>query len=183
MDKKLVKDLMLPLSDYTVVSCETTLKEALRALMDAQPQLLTGKAPHRAVLVADPKGKIVGKLGQHGFLEALEPKYKGLGDIERLSQVGLSEEFVNTIMDNFRFWQGNLQDVCRRADVIRIEQVMKPTDVSIDENASLTEAIHLFVMAQALSILVTRQEEVVGILRLSDLFVEVAGFVTSTDCH
>ena len=127
--------------------------------------------------------KIVGKLGQHGFLEALEPKYKGLGDIERLSQVGLSEEFVNTIMDNFRFWQGNLQDVCRRADVIRIEQVMKPTDVSIDENASLTEAIHLFVMAQALSILVTRQEEVVGILRLSDLFVEVAGFVTSTDCH
>ena len=88
MDKKLVKDLMLPLSEYTVVSCETTLKEALRILMESQPQLLTGQAPHRAVLVADPQGKIVGKLGQHGFLEALEPKYKGLGDIERLSQVG-----------------------------------------------------------------------------------------------
>jgi CBS domain-containing protein len=183
MRQKLVRDLMIPLSEYVVVSSETTLKEALRTLLVSHEQLTAGRHPHRAVLVADQKGEIVGKLGQRGFLEALEPKYKVLGDVERLPKAGLSEGFVNTIMDDLRFWQDDLQVVCSRAGTIRIDQVMKPMDARIDESASLTEAIHLIVMAQALSILVTRHEKVVGILRLSDLFVEVARFVTSADCQ
>jgi len=182
MKERLVKDLMLPLSDYVVVSHDTTLKEALRALLDSQARLSPGKQPHRAVLVADRHGNIVGKLGQHGFLEALEPKYKVLGDIERLSQAGLGEELVNTIMDNYRLWQDNLQEVCRRAGTIQVGPVMAPTETSIDENAPLTEAIHLIVMARAQSILVTREEKAVGILRLSDLFANVAEFVISADC-
>ena len=184
METKRVKDLMLPLSEYAVVSGEATLKEALQTLMDSQAQLPAGQAstpggPGRGFAG---RGRRQG-WGSIGFLEALEPKYKVLGDIERLSQAGLSEEFVNSIMENFRFWQDNLQDVCRRASTIQVKQVMRPADVRIDENASVTEAIHLIVMARAQSILVTRRAKVVGILRLSDLFVEVAELVTSTDCH
>ena len=180
MNEKLVKNLMVPLREYAVVSSDATLREALVTLAEAQAQLSHRRPLHRAVLVADQDGEIVGKLGQLGFLEALEPKYKVLGDIEKLSQAGVSEEFINSIMDNYRFWQNDLQDVSRRANTIRIAQVMKVTEASIDENKSLSEAIHTMVMWQAQSVMVTREERVVGILRLSDLFSEVVKFVTSS---
>jgi hypothetical protein len=182
MDRKRVKDLMLPLSEYAVVDEGTSLRDALAALEQAQAQLRPGQPYHRAVLVRGADGRIVGKLGMHGFLEALEPKYAVLGDVERLSQAGLSEEFVNSIMDSYRFWQDNIDDVCRRAHAVGVGQVMKPVEASIDEQKSLTEAIHLLVMWHTQSILVTRDEEVVGILRLSDLFREISRYVTSREC-
>jgi hypothetical protein len=182
MDRKRVKDLMLPLGEYAVVDEGTSLRDALAALERAQSQLRPGQPYHRAVLVRGADGRIVGKLGMHGFLKALEPKYAVLGDVERLSQAGLSEEFVNSIMDSYRFWQDNIDDVCRRAHAIRVSHVMKPVEASIDEQKSLTEAIHLLVMWHTQSILVTRDEEVVGILRLSDLFREISRHVTSREC-
>ena len=45
---------------------------------------------------------------------------------------------------------------------------------SIDESASLAEAAAVFVERQTLSLLVTRGGQTVGILRLSDLFDELA---------
>lgn len=183
MEGKQVKDLMLPLSGYAVVTEDTSLCDALEALELAQDQLQPGQPYHRAVLVRGADGRIVGRLGMHGFLKALEPKYAVLGDVERLSQAGLSESFVNSIMDNYRFWQDNLDDVCRRSHAIKVGQVMRPVESSIDENRSLTEAIHLLVMWQTQSILVTREGEVVGILRLSDLFREIASYVTSRECR
>ena len=51
---------------------------------------------------------------------------------------------------------------------------MRPVTESIDENASLCEAIHKIVILQTLSILVKRGREVIGLLRLSDLFDEIA---------
>jgi CBS domain-containing protein len=172
---------MLPLSEYVVITEETTLKDALVSLRDSQASLPEGRSPHRAVLVADANGAIVGKLGQHEFLEALEPKYKVLGDVQRLAQTGLGEAFVSSVMENYRFWQDDLDVVSRRASNIRVRDVMGSAEVRIDEGASVTEAIHMFVMARAQSILVTNGTSVVGILRLSDLFAEISGFVTSSD--
>ena len=40
----------------------------------------------------------------------------------------------------------------------------------VDENTSLREAIHQFVMGHHQSLLVTRKGDIVGILRLTDLF-------------
>jgi CBS domain-containing protein len=182
MKIKLVKELMLPLSDYAVVSMEASLKEALKALELAQKRLSPDRQPHRAVLVTDKAGKIVGKLGHLGFLKALEPKYNVLGDVERLSRSGLSLEFINSMMDNYRFWQDDFAVLCRRSRNIKIKDVMKPVEESIDENATLTEAIHRIVMWQTLSILVTSGKQVVGILRLSDLFEEVVNIIESDEC-
>lgn len=92
MDKTLVKDVMLPIEEYTVIPEDTTLLEALKALDRSQAVLTPGRQPHRAVLVADNKCNIVGKLGHLGFLKALEPKYPVLGDIGRLAAAGLSAD-------------------------------------------------------------------------------------------
>jgi len=50
---------------------------------------------------------------------------------------------------------------------------MSPVSEGIDENASITEAIHQIIVLQLLSLLVKSGSNIVGIVRLSDLFHEV----------
>ncbi|MDP8240588.1 MAG: CBS domain-containing protein [Candidatus Hatepunaea meridiana] len=180
MAEKTAKELMLPISEYAVISEDATLLDALKALDQAQVNLLPDRQPHRAVLITNKDGKIIGKLGHLGFLKALEPKYSVLGDVEHLAKSGLSSEFINSMMSNYRFWSESKSDICSRACNMKIKQVMHAVEESIDENSSLPEIIHQMVMWQTLSILVTRNKEVVGILRLSDLFTEVADIIKSS---
>ena len=177
MDTKRVKDLMLPLDEYAVVPEDATLVDALVALEKAQGALPPGRHPHRAVLVVDKDGSIVGKLGHLAFLKALEPKYGLLGDMQTLSRAGLSSEFITDMMANMRFWSDESSDIRRRAHAVKVKDAMRQVDENIDENASLMEAIHCLVMWQTLSALVTRQGQAVGILRLTDLFAAVSEYV------
>ena len=172
MEAKKVKDIMLELSEYAVVSPETTLFEAMMALGSAQERVQPGRQPHRAVLVVDDDCNVVGKLGHQGFLRALEPKYDKLESLTQLSEVGISEDFIKSMMDDLRFWQSGLKDISQRARTVKCKEVMRPVAESIDENAPLSEAIHMLIMCGTLSILVTRKSTVVGILRLSDVFDE-----------
>ena len=173
MDTKCVKDLMLRLEDYAIVDEDATLYEAVVALEKAQAKVPEGRMKHRAVLVRNKEGKIVGKLGHLAFLKALEPKYSSLGDLRTLSRAGLSSEFVNSMMDTYRFWGFKLSDICQRAHATGIKEGLHPVTENIDENAPLSEAIHKFVMWQTLSLLVTHGDEIVGLLRLSDLYTEM----------
>jgi len=173
MDSKRVKDVMVPLDEYAVVPRDATLVEAVRALENAQKSLPAGRQPYRAVLVVDENRRVVGKIGQLAFLKALEPRYNVMGDLESLSRAGVSEEFVSSMMEHHRFFQDNLVDLCSRAATLLVKDVMGPATQSIDENVLLSEAIHRVVMWQTLSVLVTRGSDVVGLLRLSDLFDEV----------
>jgi hypothetical protein len=165
-----VKDIMFDLNDYAIVPESATMLEAIYALDEAQKKLPSDRQPHRAILVEDSRGRIVGKLGHLAFLKGLEPKYQKIGDLGELSQTGLSQEFISTLMNDLSLWKDNLSAYVDRAKTTKVSEVMRPVTESIDENASLNEALHKILMYQSLSILVTRNELVVGILRLSDLF-------------
>ncbi len=181
LDSKRVKDVMLPLSEYAVVSEDATLREALEALNEAQQGLPAGREPHRAVLVVDRNRKIVGKAGQLTFLKALEPKSSVLGDLNTLTNAGVTSESVSSMIDNIEFWQDSISANCQRAASMKIKHFMIPTTESIDENAPLIKAIHKIVLWQTLSVLVTSRGEVIGILRLSDLFTEIAASIQAAD--
>lgn len=170
---RFVKDLMLPLDNYAVVQEDATLIEAYCALEEAQKKLPPDRQPSRAVLVTDKKGKIIGKVGQLAFLKELEPKYGKMGDLGALSRVGLSSDFITTMMENMDLWKESFADICRRANTKTVKEAMHPVTESIDEDAHLSVAVHKIVMFQTLSLLVTRGNQIVGILRLSDLFNEV----------
>jgi len=177
---KTVKDIMRPLDECAVVPDSATLAEAVIVLEEAQERLPAGRPRHRAVLVQDDKEKIIGKLGFLGFLKALEPKYSSLGDIERLSRAGVGSDVMNLIMDNYRFWQDDLESVRQRAYHLKVKDVMASIEDSIDVDCTLTEAMHHLIMKQSLSVVVMRNDVAVGLLRLSDLFDEVAGFIKSS---
>jgi CBS domain-containing protein len=172
-----VKDVMLPLDDYAVASQDSTMLEGLCALAAAQKKLPPGKSPHRAILVANEKGEIIGKVGHLAFIKGLEPRYSEMGDIGILSQVGLSSEFITSMMDNLRLWKESFSDYVDRAKRTKLREIMHSAAEYIDEEAPISEAIHRIVMYQTLSLLVKRGDKVIGILRLSDLFSAVTNAV------
>jgi len=172
-----VKDLVVPLEEYATVSEDATLLDAVTALEESQEALDRERYLylHRAILVYDKNKKIVGKISQLDVLRALEPKYKNVGDLARLSRAGFSPSFLNTMLKQEALWKNPLRDICIKAASFRVKTFMyTPTEGEyISEDAPLEEAVHLLIMGHHHSLLVTRGDEIVGILRLTDVFAEM----------
>lgn len=160
---------MVPLSEYAVVSRTATLAEAVRALDASQRHVGPDRQPHRAVLVIDESGRVVGKIGQWALLKALEPRYQQLRNDDTLARAGVSHQQLTSVLEHAKFFQNNLNDLCEQAASELVTNIMNPATEAIDAEASLGEAMHRLIIAQALSLLVTRSHEVIGVLRLSDL--------------
>jgi CBS domain-containing protein len=124
---------------------------------------------------------VLGKLSHWAILRALEPKFLKTDDVASLSRAGLTEEFISTMQQGFSMFTGSLEQMCRYAARIKAGDAMVAVGESIDENAPLTDAIRMLTMKHVQSLPVTRGEQVVGILRLSDVFQEVAETITKSD--
>ena len=175
MESVKVRDLMVPLEDYATVGENDTLYEAVIALEEAREKYDRRRYAHRAVLVLDKNRKVVGKLSQNDVIRSLEPRYDRIGDVGRISHWQLSPEFIKSMVRDMGLWRNPLEDICRRAAEIHVKDIMyKPAEGEyLDIEASLPEALHLLVIGHHQSLLVTQHGEVVGILRLTDVFMEV----------
>ena len=178
MKTQKVKDLMVPLSEYATVPETATLLEAVKALKKAQAAFSKQRYRHRAILVIDDNNHFVGKLSQHDVVEALEPNYKEMrrqsqdGSIRRL---GLSDAFFQKTLEQYHLWEHALEGLCRKANDLKVKRVMYTPDKGefVKENATMDEAIHRLIVGRHHSLLVTADRdprEIVGVLRLSDVF-------------
>lgn len=179
MSQQIVKDMMVPLAEYATVSQNASLYEAVLALEKAQKNCIQSRYTHRAILVYDEQGRIVGKLSQNDVLRALEPKYKGMGDMQSITRSGYSVEFITSIMESQGLWRDPLANICGKAAQIKVSSITyTPMEGEyVKEEATLAQAIHQLIMGRHQSLLVTRQGEVVGILRLSDVFLAVCNMI------
>jgi CBS domain-containing protein len=168
----LVKDLMVPLSEYATVPEGSTLFEAVLALEKAQEEFDHTKYKHRAILILDGQNRVVGKLSHMDVLRALEPRIDEGNGIQELGHFGFSEGFVSELRRQQRMKAGPLSDLCRKAVELRVEDFMLKADALayIDDESTLDLAVHKLVLGNHLSLLVTREEGVIGVLRLADVF-------------
>ncbi|HHE74663.1 MAG: CBS domain-containing protein [Deltaproteobacteria bacterium] len=177
-----VVDLMVPLSEYATVSEDATLYEAVVELEKAQEEFDHTRYRHRAILVMDQDGKVVGKLTQLDALKALEPKYDEMLDRRRSHHLGFTKEFMKSMLVDQHLFASPLEDICRKAGEQNVKKHMRrPSDGEfIEENASLDVAIHQLVLGNHQSLLVLRQGTISGILRLTDVFAAV--YHTMREC-
>ena len=182
MQSIMVKELMVPLAEYATVSEEATLSDAVLALEKARKSVEADREKHRAVLVLDKKGRVVGKLDQWAVVWALEPRYKLMGSIKETSRYGFSPNFLRSMIDYYDLWRKPLEGLCRNAAQMKVKDIMQtPTEGEyVEENVSLDTAIHQLVMGRHQSLLVTRGEDIVGVLRLSDVFKKICDSIK--DC-
>ncbi len=171
-----VKDLMVPLEEYATVSEDASLYAAVLALEEAQKKFRQEAYKHRAILALGKGGRVVGKLSQLDVIKGLEAGYKKMGDFKGISHTGFSTEFIKSMVDKYDLWQKPLEDICRRAPHIKVKDVMyTPTEGEyVPEEATLDQALHQLVVGHHQSLLVTKGgKEIVGVLRLTDVFQEV----------
>lgn len=170
-----VKELMVPIGDYATVSQKANLQEAVLALDKAQETLEPGKHKHRAILVLDDRQKVIGKISMFQVLMGLEPKYQQLEAEGVLNRSGYSPELIEDLLRDNALWSEPMAYLCDRATEYKVTEFMEiPTGGAfIDEMATLDAAIHQMVLEKHHSLIVTRGDEVVGLLRLSDVFTAI----------
>ncbi|MGB5986652.1 MAG: CBS domain-containing protein [Desulfobacterales bacterium] len=183
MKTKLVKDLMVPLEEYALVSQEATLSEAVTELKHAQEEFDPSRYKHRAILVYDTPGHIVGKIGLTDILRALEPKYDSMLTDKGPIHVGFTRQFQRSMIEKLRLWEEPLDNICRKAGQVRVKSFMRPHSEGeiIEAEATLDEAIHLLVLGCHQSLLVTQGDKIIGILRLTDLFDEISNAIAACE--
>jgi len=171
------KDLMVPLSEYASVPEGSTLFEAVMALEKAQEEfdIDHSKYHHRAVLILDSRGRVVGKLSQMNVLRALEKNDEHSEKIQELSQFGFSTRYTNTLWEQFQLGGVSLQEMCVKAARMKVEDHMKALSEGeyVEEDTPLEKAIYQMVSGHHLSLLVTSGGDIVGVLRMSDVFAAV----------
>ena len=172
-----IKDLMVPLSEYATVSEDATLYEAVLALEEAQENFEDKhtRYRHRAILMLDKKGSVVGKLSQLDVLKALEPKYQEKVEGKESHRLGISKSFMKSVFEDYKLFASPLDDICRKAGEQPVRKFMHTPGEGeyVAEDASLEVAIHQLIMGHNQSLLVTRKKKIVGILRLTDVFAAV----------
>ena len=182
MENYVVKDLMVPLSEYATVREGSTLFEAVEALEKAQEEYDHSQYRHRAVLVMNARGLVIGKLSHLDALRALEPIADEANGITGLAEFGFSAKFVRKLSLKQRLGAESLETLCRRGRDLKVEACMQATveGECIDEETSLDIAIHQLVFGNHLSLLAMRDGSIVGILRLSDVFAAVFHYIRSS---
>lgn len=168
---------MIPLSEYATVNENDTLEKAIRTLYNSLKTLPTDIYKHRAILVYDETGNITGKVSALDVLRALEPKYSQFGHADHLakmglSRFGLSNDFLNSLIENYNLWDESCESLVKKAKNRKVTEIMySPQEGEyVNEDLPIPEAIHQFILGHHQSLLVLRQDKVVGILRLSDVF-------------
>ena len=162
-----VSDIMIPLSDYTVISSTKTVYEAVMALKNSfQSKIATSRlmeTGHRSILVTGDGGSILGILTIVDLLKAIMPGYLSAPRPSTADSVRYSP----------MFWTGMFTRETLALGKTTINTIMSPAPSTIDADANIMEAAHTMIEFEARRLLVIARGIPVGIVREQDLFFEM----------
>jgi len=181
-----IKELMIPVESYVTVYEDVTVGEAIKVLQKVREKYQAEGKQYkpRQLIVLSKDNQIVGRLNQMDVVASLEPKYRtrtGDDTIKHISASGISPAVLKEMIQWYSLWGESFTDRCKDIIKMSVKDCMRTirSDEYIAENESLETAVHHMVMGHNLMLLVTRNDEVVGILRLSDIFDQIVHTATS----
>ncbi|MDD9301756.1 MAG: response regulator [Desulfobacter sp.] len=162
---------MIPLKDFTTIDEASTVAQAVNKLKVSSVTLMATsrlmKTGHRSVLVTDISGGIQGMLTIRDLLELILPGYLSTP----------KPSLADAIEYSPMFWQGMFSKAVKEMGTKLIRDVMSPSPVSIDSQASLMEAAYLMVSEKHPRLIVEEEGVPVGVLREQDLFFEMETYL------
>ncbi len=173
--EKKVKDIMTKVDNYTTVTVDTTIREAVGKLMDSLAQLASGnlirEAGHRALIVFDSDNNYAGLLRMKDLIREVRPAYLSVPESSKADSVRFSHVFTGG-------WDGLFSIQMKALADKKIGELTLDSPPMIDENANLMEVADLLFKTQRTRLIVTSGKKIVGILREQDLFFEIVSIVT-----
>ena len=178
MEKMKVQDLMIPIDKFPRISQSATFFEAVMALEAAQKNFLSGKAAKRILLVEDDNGVVIGKISPIDLLRGLETNYNRINTEKTLSRFGLSSIW-KSMQSDYQLWENPFKDLCRKAQEVRVKDIIKtPLEgQTVSPNDALTKCFHLFVMNRHDALFVVDEDDIIGLLRFSDVYKKASGIM------
>ena len=166
-EEKRVMGVMVPLQEYTMVSAEESVKDAIFKLKASFTSKLSTsrlmETGHRSVLVMDDKNIVQGILAIRDLLELVLPSYL----------TAPKPSMADSIQYSPMFWQGMFIKEVKQKSEIRIKEVMSPAPLTIEGTASLMEAAYMMMKNNARRLVVEVAGKVTGVVREQDLFFEM----------
>ncbi len=169
--RKKVADLMIRLEDYPHVPYWYTLRQAMAIVREAAIKFERTFEP-RSVLVFDEKYHLLGILTMEDIIRGLTPKLLQ-GAVAKMQA---AFDLDSTLADLETDISG---PKVKEAAQTAVSELMSPIKATVEAGDSLAKALFLMVKAEVSRMPVMAEEKVVGIIRLSDLFQEISGFVLS----
>ncbi|MFH1117982.1 MAG: CBS domain-containing protein [Pseudomonadota bacterium] len=177
---KKVRDVMVPLTDYAVVSKDKPLKEAVAVLKRVYCEVESGactEAGHRAVLILGANDELLGVMDFRSLLSVLIPEIAG-SLTERLRSLGVSIAFAEAGAQDLDEARSSFRArVLKNAETLVEDVMLKPKGVIQAEDDLLT-ALKLMHRNRIVVLPVYEDGKLVGVLRDSDLFLCVAADLT-----
>lgn len=169
-----VHDIMIPAAEFPKISHIATFYEALMALEKAQEKYLSEENKQRILLVEDENGKVVGKISPIDMLRGLEPKYAQVEVEDNLTRFGVNYA-LDAMRKETRLWQTPFADLCRKAKDVHVKDFIKtsPEEQAVKRDDKLVKAFDWFVMGRYDSLFVYDGDEIVGLLKFSDVYKKI----------
>lgn len=162
-----IKEVMIPLQEYTKVYHNQTVKEAIiRLKMSFLMEVATSRimeTGHRSVLVLDGKGDVQGILSITDLLKASMPGYLSAP----------KPSMADSIQYSPLFWIGTFAKAIQALIRVRVEDIMSQAPLNIEEESNLMEAAHMMITQNVRRLLVVKSGKAVGVIREQDLFFEM----------
>lgn len=156
---KTVKDLMLPVEECPTVSPDDTVGQAVKLLKKR------AGSGHQCVLVVNESEQPVGLLSQQVLLGTLEPEFV------------VTDRWALPV-----FWNGFFTDKCHKEAKKKVKQIMRPINMlTVEASDPIIKAVHIMVRNHIGLLPVLAEGKVVGILRLHEIFQEIASMITDSD--
>jgi CheY-like chemotaxis protein len=165
--EKSVREVMIPIEEYTTLSQQSTIKEAIDKLRKSfSAKVSTSRimeTGHRSIVVFDDRGECIGVLAIIDLLRAIMPGYLSAPKPSTADSVQYSP----------MFWTDMFSREVMRLASKKIKEVMSPAPRTIDADANLMEAAYTMIYQNKRRLAVMDSGKVIGIIREQDLFFEI----------
>jgi len=164
-------DIMIRIQDYSTVSLETTVEEAIMILRQSFENLMASnmvmETGHRSLLVFDAAENVVGILSIHDLLQAVRPAYLSAPKPSLADSMQYSSMFWNGLFTN------RVKDLAQK----KVRDIMSDSPKSITEDTNLMEVADMLCRERVRRLVVTRGKKAVGVLREQELFFELVSIL------
>ncbi len=167
MNNKLVKEIFVPILEYPHIKESTSVKEAFRVL---RKSFEDGKG-YRSILVVNDKNQLKGLLAMSDLIQAVEPRFLKVVKPDTYQGPPLEYPALTLI------WQELFSEGCKKEAKKPVKEVMNPVHSTITLEDSIAKAAYLLIMTNARVLPVIDKERVIGVVRLVDIFNEIARIV------
>lgn len=169
--EKKAYDVMTFIENYSSVSMNATVKEAVTILMESFKPSITGEAfiesGHRSIIVMDEANEPIGLLTIYDLLHAIRPAYLSAP----------KPSMADSVQYSSMFWDGLFTIQTKSIAGKHVHELMSETPPAIDRNANLMEVADLIFTSGRRRVLVKDKGKVIGIVREQDIFFAMVNII------